>query len=58
VSVTVICDAGTVLTAGDNFVLVSPGDLTFRAGQRVDLEDGFEVQGGSFEAEIDPTLEP
>ena len=53
-----ICEAGTVLTAGDNFLVVSPGNLTFRAGQRVDLEAGFEVQGGSFEAEIDPSLEP
>ena len=47
-----------MLTAGDDFIVVSPGDLTFRAGERIDLEDGFEVQGGSFEAEIDPTLEP
>ena len=58
VSTTVTCEAGTVLTAGDNFIVISPGNLTFRAGQRIDLEDGFEVQSGSFKAEIDPSLEP
>jgi hypothetical protein len=58
VDTTVTCEAGTVLSAGTSFVVVSPGDLTFRAGQRIDLEDGFEVQSGTFEAEVDPSLEP
>ncbi len=58
VATTVTCEAGTVLSAGTSFVVVSPGDLTFRAGQRIELSDGFEVQSGTFGAEIDPILVP
>ena len=58
IDATAVCEAGTVLRAGSGFVLVSPGDLTFRAGQGIELADEFEVQGGSFSTEIDPELEP
>jgi hypothetical protein len=58
VTATVTCEAGTVLTAGTNLVVMTPGALTLRAGQAIELEDGFEVESGALTAEIDPGLEP
>lgn len=48
--------ACTTVTAGD-FEVGGSGEVTFRAGERIVLEDGFRVAtGGSFEAVIDPSL--
>jgi endonuclease I len=48
--------ACTALTAGD-FGVMGSGDVTFRAGERIALADGFRVEsGGSFRAVIDPSL--
>jgi hypothetical protein len=50
------CD---VLTAGPDFHVISPGDLTLRAGARIVLRDGFSVGAGArFRAVIDPGLLP
>jgi hypothetical protein len=58
VSGPVTCEAGTVLTTGANVFVSSPsGDLTLRAGQSIDVEDGLSVEG-ALTAEIDPGLEP
>jgi hypothetical protein len=59
VSSTVVCEAGTVLTAGDGLTVNPTGDLTLRAGQRVRFVTDFSVQaGGELATEIDPSLEP
>jgi hypothetical protein len=60
VSTPLVCDAGTVIRTGTAVVVAAPaGDLTFRAGQSVELRDGFEVEtDASFTAEIDPGLQP
>lgn len=43
--------ATQTITAGDGFAVVSPGDVTFQAGTRVVLQDGFSVgPGASFTA--------
>lgn len=48
--------AGTI-TAGPNYTIIYPGDVTFVAGQQILLRPGFSVQaGGRFHAVIDPTL--
>lgn len=45
------------ITAGNDYRVTGTGDLTYRAGQRIVLADGFRVEsGGSFVAEIDPSL--
>jgi len=45
------------LTAGNGFVVEANGDVTFRAGEKVVLQDGFSVAaGGRFKIEIDSTL--
>lgn len=50
------CD---VLTAGPDFRVIASGDLTFRAGARIVLRDGFSVAAGArFRAVIDPALLP
>jgi RHS repeat-associated protein len=44
---------------GPNVTVTSAGDVTVRAGERVVLNDGFQVDsGGRFVAEIDPSIEP
>jgi hypothetical protein len=53
-----VCEAGTVLRAGSSFVVVTPGDVTFRSGARVELQSGFDVQSGAFTVEIDSGLLP
>jgi hypothetical protein len=56
---TVVCEAGTTIRAGDAFGVVSPGDLTLRAGQNVGLVTIFSVgSGGKLTIEIDLNLEP
>jgi len=50
------CD---VLTAGPDFQVIASGDLTFRAGARIVLRNGFSVGAGArFRAVIDPGLLP
>jgi uncharacterized repeat protein (TIGR01451 family) len=45
------------ITAGTNFRIISPGNVTFRAGQSIVLENGFSVEAGAtLTAEIDPKL--
>jgi hypothetical protein len=59
VSSALVCEAGTVLTAGDGLTVDPTGDLTLRAGQRVRFVTDFSVQpGGELATGIDPTLEP
>lgn len=42
------------IAAGNGFRVLGSGDVTFRAGDRIVLQDGFEVQsGGSFRAVIE-----
>lgn len=46
-----------VLSAGDAFAIVLPGDVTFRSGRVIVLRDGFSVGlGAEFKAVIDPSL--
>lgn len=43
------------ITAGDAYRVTASGELTFRAGDRIVLADGFSVEtGGNFTAEISP----
>jgi hypothetical protein len=57
VSTTETWEACSTITAGLSFQVVAPGDVTFRAGERILLRAGFEVAaGGAFRAVIDPTL--
>ncbi len=58
VDTTLTCQAGEDLGAGDDFSVVAGGNLTFRAGQAVELRNGFDVQAGTFTIEIDPSLLP
>ncbi len=60
VSTSLVCEAGTVIRTGTAVAVASPaGDMTFRAGQSVELRDGFDVEANaSFTAEIDPGLQP
>ncbi len=45
------------LSAGNGFVIGNDGDVTFRAGERITLADGFSVApGGAFTVVIDPVL--
>lgn len=47
------------ISAGDGVWVVSPGELTLRAGQRVVLGDGFSVgEGGRLQVVIDGELSP
>lgn len=58
VSSTIQFEACSSLTAGSGFHIEQPGDVTFRAGDRIILEDGFSVGAGArFEAVIDPALQ-
>jgi hypothetical protein len=59
VSTTVVCEAGTTITAGNGLTVTPTGDLTLRAGQRVRFVTDFSVQpGGELATEVDPLLEP
>lgn len=50
-------EACDTVSAGDGFEVGAAGDVTFRAGNRVVLRDGFSVaSGGRFRALVDPTL--
>lgn len=52
-------EACTSITAGNDFEVHSPCNLTFRAGESVSLENGFTVgAGGTFTVEIDPSVAP
>lgn len=51
------CEAGTILSA-KNFQLISNADVTFRSGDTVTLQPGFEIQAGQFAIQIDPALKP
>jgi len=45
------------LTTGTSFVIQSGGDVTFRAGERITLTNGFSIlNGGAFTADIDMLL--
>jgi hypothetical protein len=59
VSSALTCQAGTTLRAGPMFLVAPTGTLSFRAGERVVLGSGFQVQtGATFTVEIDPLLQP
>ncbi len=50
------CDT---LTAGSGFAVVSPGNVTFVAGNRIILDNGFSVGSGAvFTAQLDSALGP
>ena len=54
VEIFTVCNS---IAAGSQFEIGSPGDLTFRAGVRVVLRDGFSVQSGArFSAVLDASL--
>lgn len=56
---TELFEACRTITAGPDFTVGSTGDVTFRAGEKIILRDGFSVaSGGSFVAGIDPSLAP
>lgn len=58
VTTTTVFEACSSLRAGPAFHVGQPGDVTFRAGQRIILDDGFSVGAGArFEAVIDPSLQ-
>lgn len=45
------------ITAGSGFVIEPSGDVIFRAGEAVNLQQGFTIRdGGLFAVDIDPTL--
>ena len=59
VTSTVVCEAGTTLTAGNGLTVSPTGDLSLRAGQRVRFVTNFSVEsGGALATEVDPSLEP
>ncbi len=57
---TLVCEAGTTLSTAGSFQVVAPGgNVTFRAGERIVLGNGFSVETGTtFTVEIDPLLKP
>ena len=57
INTTAVFCAINSITAGPSVVIVPPGDVTFRAGNIIKLEPGFEAKPGSkFHAVIDPGL--
>jgi hypothetical protein len=60
VSFAVTCQAGTVIRAGNAFVVAGPGgDLKLEAGESIELKNGFIVQtNAALTTEIDPSLQP
>jgi hypothetical protein len=54
---TEVYEACFTITAGTQFIIAAPGEVTFRAGSSVALTDGFVVESGAkFTIEIDPAL--
>jgi hypothetical protein len=56
----VVTACQTILAAGsgETYVVEATGDVTFRAGQSVEIGDGFAVQvAGAFRIHIDPNLQ-
>ena len=52
-----VYEACATVTAGNGFQVDATGDVTFRAGQKIVLGDGFSVAGGgTFRAVVDPAL--
>lgn len=52
-----VYEACNMVSAGDQFQVGSSGDVTFLAGDRIVLHDGFSVaSGGVFRAVIDPAI--
>jgi uncharacterized protein YkwD len=52
-----VYEACDMVSAGDQFQVGSSGDVTFLAGDRIVLHDGFSVaSGGVFRAVIDPAI--
>ncbi|HSF20295.1 MAG TPA: Ser-Thr-rich GPI-anchored membrane family protein [Vicinamibacteria bacterium] len=57
INTTEVYEACQTITAGPSFTVVSPGNVTFRAGTSVILENGFAVMSGAaLTIEIDPSL--
>jgi hypothetical protein len=50
------CQAGTIIRAGNAFIVAAPGgDLTCQAGEGIQLLNGFEVEAGAvFTTEVNP----
>jgi hypothetical protein len=47
------------ITAGPDFTIASPGDVTFQASEWIALSNGFSVEtGAALTAIIDPLLTP
>jgi len=57
VETNLVCEAGTVLDAGEAVEVRSPGDLTLRAGKVVVFSDGFSISGDRLTVELDPELQ-
>ena len=58
-SLTTLYEACNSITAGPSFTILSPGDVTFRAGTSIVLGNGFQVAAGAkIKVEIDPSLNP
>ena len=54
---TEVYEACGTITAGPNFGIIAPGDVTMRAGHRVSFADGFLVGGGAtLRVEIGPPV--
>ena len=47
VSTPEVYEACSTITVGPNFVVMSLGDVTFRAGEKVIVMDGFEAESGA-----------
>jgi hypothetical protein len=60
VSNTTTCQAGTIIRAGNAFVVAGPGgDLKLEAGVSIELQNNFVVHtNAAFTTEIDPSLQP
>jgi hypothetical protein len=57
VTTTKVFVASNSITAGPDFSIVEPADVTFRAGAVIILRDSFSVgENAEFKAEIDPSL--
>ena len=54
----ITCTAVTVLSTGSGVVVLTPGALTLRAGEAIDIGDGLTVEGGALDAGTDPSLQP
>lgn len=54
-----VFEACTEITGGPSLTLTTNADVIFRAGARVNLVDGFSVEGGAIlEIAVDPTVGP